>query len=633
MCSSLTCQVNDSSCKCFETGGQQYIFWSNAMIILSSFQHQPCHLEIFVANYIRTIQELSDVHQWRYVPSTENPADLISRGLDASALLRSDLWINGPDFLKSNDYPQGPIPAEVKGKDYDSELKKLNDKLCMNITKNYFIDDLLHLTNNFTKLTRIISYIYRFYKNCRSREKTIGPIISKELEEAELTLVKLVQREEFSKDIKCLQGKGEVPPESKLKNLYPFLDDNGVLRVGGRLSNSQLEFNRKFPAILPKNHHLTSLIGETYHRKYLHIGPQGLLFMMRQKFWPLNGRNLCRKLVHNCVTCFKAKPVPCHQLMGNLPPERITPNLPFNCVGVDFFGHFMIKYPNQRKGKLNKIYVCIFICLVTKACHLELVTNLSSDAFIATLKRFISRRGKCSHIFSDNAKNFVGSYAELRKLKELVNKPDEKLTTFLANEQINWSFIPPRAPNHGGLWEAGVKSVKYHLKRVVGNLKLTYEEFWTIIVQIEAILNSRPLHPMSSDLDDFDVLTPAHFLIGRPLTSIVEPDLSHVSNNRLKLWHRITKLNQIIWKKWKNNYLSTLQERTKWCWEKENVKVGTMVILKEDNLPICNWSVGRIVELFPGKDNKVRVIGVKTKKGIFKRPITKICILPIAENG
>ena len=107
---------------------------------------------------------------------------------------------------------------------------------------------------------------------------------------------------------------------------------------------------------------------------------------------------------------------------------------------------------------------------------------------------------------------------------ELVNKSDKKLATFLANGQINWSFIFPRAPNHRGLWEADVKSVKNHLKHVVGNLKLTYEEFWTIIMQIESILNSRMLHSMSSDLDDFDVLTPAHFLIGRLITCIVQPE-------------------------------------------------------------------------------------------------------------
>ncbi|GFT69344.1 integrase catalytic domain-containing protein [Trichonephila clavipes] len=175
----------------------------------------------------------------------------------------------------------------------------------------------------------------------------------------------------------------------------------------------------------------------------------------------------------------------------------------------------------------------------------------------------------------------------------------------LCEERFEWSFIPPRAPNHRSQWEVGVKAVKYHLRRVIGNLRFIYEEFLTTLNQIEGVLNSRPLYPLSCDPDDFEALTPGHFLVGRPITAIAELILTEVSDNRLKVWQKQTKIVQQIWKRWSNNYLSTLQNRNKWYFEKNNVKIYDMVILKEDNLPLCNWPLGRILEVYQGKDNKI----------------------------
>ncbi|GFT26577.1 integrase catalytic domain-containing protein [Trichonephila clavipes] len=248
------------------------------------------------------------------------------------------------------------------------------------------------------------------------------------------------------------------------------------------------------------------------------------------------------------------------------------------------------------------------------AVHLDIVTDLTSNAFIATLKRFIFRRGKCAKLYSDNATNFVGANIELKKMFNLVCKPDEALESYMASEGIDWKFLPPRAPNFGGLWEAGVKSFKFYLKRVVSNIRLTYEEFLTVIIQIEGMLNSRPLVPLSSDLDDLNVLTPSHFLIGRSITSIVEPDLTNLNENRLDTWQKITKIIQLIWKRWSVDYLNSLQQRNKWHFEKKNAKIGDMVIIKEDNLPSCQWSLGRINNIYPGKGSKVRVGEVKTTR-------------------
>ncbi|GFV18234.1 transposable element Tcb2 transposase [Trichonephila clavipes] len=313
-----------------------------------------------------------------------------------------------------------------------------------------------------------------------------------------------------------------------------------------------------------------------YHLKNLHIGAQTLLYLVRQEFWPLGGRNTARRIVQNCVVCFKNKPKNLEQIMGNLPRERITPSSPFTHVGIDFTGPLYIKYKGQQKGIYHKCYVAIFICFITKAIHIEVVTELTTEATIATLKRFFSRRGKSTSICTDNATNFIGASRELQRLYNLIKNPLDILANYLTNEEI---YPPPRSPNCGELWEAGVKSFKHHFKRTVGDACLTLEQFITITTQIESILNSHPLTPMSSDCNDFAVLTPGHFLIGRPLQRLPEPDMTDKLDNRLSRWQKLTKFVRFIW---------------------------------HENLPPCEWTMERILEVVKVSEGKVRVVKVKT---------------------
>lgn len=259
-----------------------------------------------------------------------------------------------------------------------------------------------------------------------------------------------------------------------------------------------------------------------------------------------------------------------------------------------------------------------------------MLTELTADAMIACLKRFFSRRGLPSQLFSDNATNFRGADKQVKEIFNLFK--EESINDYLSLESVTWSFIPPQSPNFGGLWEAGVKSFKYHFKRTIGEHKLTFEEFLTVSNQIEAILNSRPLSPLSSDPNDFNVLTPGHFLIGRPLNALPEVDISVTTTNRLSRWQLLTKFVQIIWKRWSRDYLSNLQQRSKWQTVKNEVKPGMIVLLREGNLPLCTWVIARIVSVIPGKDGKIRVVEVKTPKGNYKRSISNVCILPISDN-
>ncbi|XP_058448659.1 uncharacterized protein LOC131428630 [Malaya genurostris] len=318
--------------------------------------------------------------------------------------------------------------------------------------------------------------------------------------------------------------------------------------------------------------------------------------------------------------------------MGDLPPERVTPTYPFLNTGVDLCGPF--QYRNTRKAPPIKCFVAIFVCLVTKAVHVELVYDLSTAAFIAALHRFVARRGKPNLIQCDNAKNFKGAARELAELSRHFASQQHQGAVIddCANKDITFKFIPPRSPHFGGLWEAAVKSLKQHLKRSIGNYVLAQDEFVTLLTRIEACLNSRPLTQLSTDPNDLEVLTPGHFLVHRSLTCFPEPNLSDIPRNRLDRWQENQEILRRIWKRWAIDYLSGLQPRTKWTRMRDNIMVGTMVLLKEDNLPPLKWRYGRVSNIFYGDDKNVRVVDVRTVDGEYRRAINKICVLPIHQS-
>ncbi|XP_023310160.1 uncharacterized protein LOC111691478 [Anoplophora glabripennis] len=266
--------------------------------------------------------------------------------------------------------------------------------------------------------------------------------------------------------------------------------------------------------------------------------------------------------------------------------------------------------------------------MTSKATHLELVTELTTSMFLNALKRFVARRGLCSHIYSDNASNFTRANRELLEFYHIIQK--DQIQNYLRDQKIQWHYIPARSPNFGGLWEAAVKAVKHHLKRILNNIHLTYEEFYTLLTQIEAVLNSRPLTPLSSDPEDLEALTPGHFIIGEPLNSVPEPNVENQRLTPVARYHHLLRMTQHFWKRWKNEYLHNLQQRSKWKFQSDvSSLIGSLVLLKEDNTPPQQWPKGRITAIHPGHDNIVRVVSVKTPSGIVKRALGRVCVLPL----
>lgn len=610
----------------------QIFLWTDSTIVLHWINSAPNRFKTFVANRIASIQELTSKNQWQHISTHYNPADLVSRGATISDLVNNKIWFCGPMFL-STPQEQWPKQTVQKCNLPATEFKKNLDTAMTFVNIDFL--NIFSINSKLIRLKRVIAWIIRFSKNSRVAKtlRIAGPLKGCELQEALVILLKLCQAEAFPREIRMLKANQDLKTNSNILSLNPFLDADGILRVGGRIKNSCYSFDKKFPALLPKDHIFTNLVFEYFHEKLLHCGAQQLLACIREQFWPISGRNLAKHVVHNCIKCFKTKPRSYNPLMGDLPQKRLQSNTPvFSNVGIDYAGPILIKDRKTRGAKLIKAYICIFVCLVTKAIHLELVTDLTTDAFIAVLKRFISRRGKPATISSDNAKYFIGAANQIRDLYKFLksNETQNKIIDFLSDQNVRWDFIIPLAPHQGGMWEGGVKSTKLHLKKVLGNTSLNYEDFQTLLTQIEATLNSRPLSPISTDPEDLNPLTPGHFIIGRPLCALPEPSYVDVPENHCSRYQHIQRLIQMFWKRWSKEVIPELQKRTKWFRHLPNLlHIDSVVLLQDDNLPPLQWCLGRVTEIHHSSDNIPRSATVITSSGkLLKRTVHKLCVLP-----
>lgn len=606
-----------------EEGTTKLVYYSDSAIVLSWLRVDPGRLQIFVSNRVNMIQCNSEIANWRHVRSEQNPADLISRGLLGKDIIDNRFWFDGPQFLLE----------KVLGEQKDSPLQEIPElKKCSRVLVVQSSDAIyksINHRNNFQFLQNVLANVLKFINLTRKGEYKSVPKYRKE---ALNIIFREIQNDYFAADVKMLRSASKVSKSSDINTLCPLLDSTGVIRVGGRLENSDLPYNAKHPILLPYNSKIVELLVEKLHVEHLHVGPQGLLAILRQQFWPLRGRQLVKKVVSRCYRCFKVEPRRIHQLMGNLPEDRVVRTRPFLNVGIDFLGPITIHHKIRGK-RTDKSYVCVFVCFATKAAHLEVVSDLSSAAFIGALKRFVSRRGCPMKIYSDNGTNFIGAANSLNEIFRLFSGKEHmaNLGEFCGQREIEWLNIPARSPHVGGLWEACVKSVKKHFYRVTeGNM--TYEELCTLMSQIESVLNSRPLTPISDDPNDFKVLTPANFLVGEWYSTFPDAEGNKCYQGMREHWKSVQSNFEAFWKRWSEEYLTELQKRYKWNKSFENIQPGTLVLLKEDNLPPLSWKRGRVIRTIMGSDGLCRMVDVRTSNGETKRSVHNVCPFPTEEN-
>lgn len=616
-------------------GVTQTLLFTDSTILLSWLRMHPQELRTFVANRISYILSHTSVDQWRHVPSNQNPADIPSRGLRASELMSSQLWWKGPKWMTSQPVEFPPMPPVLKEL---PEVKRNCADLCLSVSKiESPVLTIISRFSNYAKLRFTLAYVLRFL-NClravtlKSSVRPSGPLTLEELGEATNILIRAVQEVDFSEDFDYASNECK---STRFKSLTVFSDTQRILRVGGRLSHSTLPFERKHPILLPRDSKLTSLIVDYNHQRNFHLGAKALQALLQQSYYIFGIRSLIRKRIWSCISCYKLRARPNNPLMADLPLSRVTQGRPFINIGVDFAGPYHIKQGSRRNSPISKAYMCMFVCMATKAVHIELVSSLSTEAFLAAFDRFTARRGLPTEILSDCGTNFVGAARQTKELFQWYHdtKTQDSISRHATEAGIKWKFNPPSAPHFGGLWEAAVKSAKTHLRKTLGERPFNFEELATLFCRIEGILNSRPLCQVSENPTSFDYLSPGHFLIGSAITAPPEHDLREINMNRLNRWQMIQSSAQHFWRRWSNEYVHLLQARSKWTENKKPLKINDLVLIQDSNADVLRWKLGRVINLFPDDKGTARVAEVRTAMGEFKRPVHRLAPLdPINEN-
>ena len=451
----------------------------------------------------------------------------------------------------------------------------------------------------------------------------------KELKYAKFQLFRMSQEYTYPNEMSMLKNSKSLPFSSTLCKYNPYLDNVKVLRIGGRLGNANLPMEMAHPMILSSRSHLVRLYLEEVHKINVHASRNVIFSLVANKMYIAGMKTVIKSICNKCVPCRKAQARCSSQQMGNLPAERVTPARPFSIIGVDLAGPIHFKEGRSRKPCHMKGYVCVYICLVTRAVFFDLLEDLSTVVFLSSLRRFTALYGKPDRVLSDNGSNFIGASGEMPRVINFLKAQStmEELNQWCSTHDVSWTFIPSRAPNFGGMWEAAVRSMKLTLRKVVGTHVLRREELQTLLLEAASMLNSRPLATIDSVDGGVKLLTPAHFLVGSmPKVLPLDPDPDSKTSFGRK-WALMEKLYQDLWSKWRTEYLQNLQKRVKWKKESNNLRIGDVVLMTDSDMGVKAWPMGQITKVYPGSDGLVRAADVYANAKTYTRPIRKLVLL------
>lgn len=629
--------ISSIKCKC------SIYLWSDSQIVLHWINSSK-KLKPFIGTRVNEIISTFPPSCWQYCPTSDNPADLLTRGITSQQLALSTIWKRGPTWLTYKSQWPTWNPTEVIHSQHPEVIAAitLEETEAMNPDINYHEPNatahgLHHILsicryNNLTKFLSVSAYILRFIHNCKNpTTKQVGSVTPSERTKANLLWIRNTQHQVFINEIKNIKSSSHRLP--LVRQLRLFIDNQGALRCGGRIHNAPTSELTKFPYLLPTKHPFTKLVIYDIHQRLLHAGTNSTVTALRQAYWIPSARQTVRNLLRHCVICQKVAGRP--YKAPDPPPlikARIQETEPFNVTGVDFTGAL---YVREKDGE-SKAYICLFTCAVTRAVHLEIVTNLTVEEFLQAFRRFSSRKSLPRLMISDNASTYLAAADEINDLFR-----SSSLSNVLSKKGVTWQFIPKRAPWYGGFWERLIGMTKASLKKVLGRTFATLSTLQTVIVEIEGILNDRPLTYISSDVDDLEPLTPAHLLYGRriiplPYLSVEEDELDDPNFGSESAVMKRAKIQALIlkhfWTRWKSEYLTTLREFHKTTGNNiQQVKVGDVVLVHDDT-PRVNWKCAVIESVIRGNDGLIRAASIRTATGKTTRPITKLYPLEVTST-
>ena len=519
-------------------------------------------------------------------------------------------WINGPEFLKE------PVESWLKEETYEEQVDSDSPgvktvKIDTSAVKES--SDILKRLERFSswfKAKMAVALCLKYKRSLRDRvlakKKVPSDVASEEgpaglndvnstslqvnvtdLEEAEIEIIKHVQRNKFPSEIKSLQdiqekafyGSCKSDKEKKSRMLDPVLDSDGVMRVGGRIRKVNLPRTLNKPVILPKSSHISSLIISHVHERTHHSGRGINLNELRSSgYWIVSGNAMLQQFISKCVTCRHLRGSQEKKKMADLPKSRLEPVPPFTYCGVDVFGPWHV----QRGRIVLKRYGALFTSLEGRAVHIEVADSLETDSFLNALRRFICRRGPVREIRCERETNSIGAEAELQKAIEEMD--DQEIKAELLKENINWIKNHASASNFGGVRERQIRSIRNVMNGLIREhvSRLDEESSRTFLCETEYTINNRPL--TVETLDDppsAPPLSPSMLLTGK--TRLVLPPHGKFRRGDLycrKRWRCTQHLAQEFWSRWCKDFLQQLQTRNKWIRPRRNFQVGDAVLLK-----------------------------------------------------
>ena len=598
-----------------------YVCWTDSMIALGWIRGSPQRWKQFVANRVTEIQDLTSVECWSHCRSGDNPADLLTRGVLAETLLTSSLWFRGPDWLLEQGAVSGDSEEEEESPlslpPEETAAGDVGTLVAADAGKGGEAATFLNVERygTLSKATRVVGWMMRFVRNVRCLDSRCdGELSTDELTAARDQLFRLVQADSFAGEIRALKEGKSVPTDSPIHRLALFLGDGGLLRIRGRLQFSELSYEEKHPVILPKGR-VAALLVREQHLLMKHAGVSTLITAVRSAFWIVGLRSIARRVVRKCVSCRKHDSKACSEQAAPLPQDRSSQAPPFSVTGVDFAGPlFVVDFPKK------KLYVCLFTCAVTRAVHLELTESLSLTDFMMAFRRFTARRGVPSVVYSDNARTFKGA--------------DTYLQRYFGHLAPRWRFLVPRAPWWGGMYERLVRSVKTALRKSLGQRSLSKTELETVLSEIEACVNSRPLTFVGDTLDSPNPLTPNHFLTGHSVgfrtRELDDPSsvTAQMLGDRARL--RVARLNK-FWTVWSKEYLRNFPPTIRKFRPQGELREGAVVLIEEENMPRQRWDLGVVTKLLPGRDGIARSVEVRTVRGSKTRAVQRIHDLEVLD--
>ena len=620
-------------------------FWTDSKICLGYICNDSKRYRVYVANRQEKVRQFSDPSQWIYVDSGNNPADHASRGLSVHDIYQTEQWFFAPEFLRQSEEPwKDSRPCSFTVPSDDPELKKAVSVVVTKICGELF-SVLSHLESRFSKwkfFIKVMGWVCKYISLIRAPQQEVLPTLSVlDIQTAETCLLRMIQRRAFKDELAFYSRTNGTLPKNLRKGkghiwrLDPFVDEQGLLRVGGRVKKSTFDYSDKHPIILPKDSVAVQRILEYHHMLVQHGGRPATINSIRSHgFWVVAVNARVKTLIFSCVKCRRLRGRLGEQKMADLPAERISSVAPFTHSGMDVFGHFKIK-----EGRRNCTrFVVLFTCFASRAVHLESITDLSSDAFILCLRRFLARRGPVSSLRSDNGTNFVGAANEFRKL---YNEMDHtKISDFLLENRcdwIRWERNVPEASHAGGVWERQIRSVRSVLSSILleHSSLLTDEVFRTFLAEAELIVNSRPI---TSDPTDPNAppLSPIQLLTLK--SKVVLPPPGEFQKEDVycrRRWRHVQHLANVFWTRFRKEYLQSLQSRNKWSAVRRNFSVNDIVLLKDSNVPRQQWPMGIVTQVFSSDDGLVRSVELKVPSATapLRRPIQKLVLLVEAEQA